>query len=107
VRHAHIFACAAHFAARAMPDVVAALAPHAFEIDGGSNTDRFAALAKEDLKRWIAVAKSANIEAGKAAIYAGFGARVRTLAGGTADPPAAPAREPACGRRRCCRPQAG
>ena len=47
----------------AMPDVIAAMAPHALEIDGASNPDKFAVLAKEDRERWVAVAKSANIKA--------------------------------------------
>ena len=47
----------------AMPDVIAAMAPHALEIDGASNPDKFAVLAREDRERWVAVAKSANIKA--------------------------------------------
>jgi tripartite-type tricarboxylate transporter receptor subunit TctC len=46
----------------AMPEVVAAMAPYALEIDGSSTPERFATMVREDRERWIAVAKAANIK---------------------------------------------
>ncbi|MBC7701057.1 tripartite tricarboxylate transporter substrate binding protein [Aquabacterium sp.] len=46
----------------AMPDVIAAMAPYALEIDGTSSPQKFAAMIREDRSRWVKVAKDANIK---------------------------------------------
>ena len=46
----------------ALPEVAAAMAPYALEIDGASTPEKFAVMIKEDRARWIEVAKNANIK---------------------------------------------
>jgi tripartite-type tricarboxylate transporter receptor subunit TctC len=46
----------------AQPEVAAALAPYAVEIDGNSTPQKFPAMMKEDRERWIRVAKDAKIK---------------------------------------------